>query len=410
MHRVASVKSSVLRYMPYCSVCKLQNESEDVCISHNSAQWSKCPYHDRFPAGPDKKVISLPQRDEDADSALLAALPFDSASVGSLAAAGIVTGDGYDEKTAPSDLVKALYKGRITKRQCKLHLTVAATEANTAQGRATIQATLDAVDKFDGLDDAPTAPDTAGGRAIISNMQKHGKLVGSLMSAHHRIALELHLKLSSVGNGTKTVYQLETGEKVVPYTSNEDICEVDMLHMVLVDWCYIVVVCGYLTIAEAREVHRFASRELFLDPESCKCVYRATVELLKQHDADPSKCLTDIYTSKRDATLVEVKRIAGYTGECVPCGNDTQDKVKPEQRSTGQTIQGFKPGDKSLVVPWPRRNVCWPWTNGKPCTKHGKDGKCVHEAWHGVCGKPYYEGSQKRSCKGNHKAVDCPDH
>ena len=230
------------------------------------------------------------------------------------------------------------------------------------------------------------------------------------MSAHHRIALELHLKLSSVGNGTKTVYQLETGEKVVPYTSNEDICEVDMLHMVLVDWCYIVVVCGYLTIAEAREVHRFASRELFLDPESCKCVYRATVELLKQHDADPSTGLTEIYTSKRDATLVEVKRIAGYTGESVPCGNDTQDKVKPEQRSTGQTIQGFKPGDKSLVVPWPRRNACWPWTNGKPCTKHGKDGKCVHEAWHGVCGKPYYEGSQKRSCKGNHKAVDCPDH
>lgn len=394
----------------YCPTCKLNNESDDVCKSHNAGQWSKCRYHERY-RGTDKATPSGVALDDDVDAPLLSALPVGSRSVGEIAASG-GSNPEFSEASEPKDLVVALYGGKITKRECQFHLTAAMATEGSSTKRALLKDTLDVVKDFD-ADAVNVRVDSQAAKEIVSNMLKHGKLVGSLMSAHHRVAMEFHLKLASIGKGTKTVYQLSTGEQVVPYTANEDISDVDMLHMVLVDWCYVVVVTGYLSLTESREVHRWASRELYLDPESCKCVYRATMELLRMHDADSSKSLCAIYTQHRDAVLTDVKRIAGFSGSCVPCADEkptSTNGLSANERNSNQRIPGSKPGDTSLVCQFPRKGVCWPWTNGKACTVLTKGGKCVNEDWHGVCGKSYKEGNQKRACKGNHKAIDCPDH
>jgi hypothetical protein len=394
--------------MPFCSTCKLQGEDETLFANHNVGQWSLCPYHPRY-KGDDKRAPIQRPPDDDADAALLSALPFDSRSVAGAAVAGPVSTPGFSEATAPQDLIKAMFKGTLTKTDCVTHLAVAIASETGSSKRAQLQGAYDVAEKFDPSTTGAAKSATHASKDIVTNMEKHGKLVGSLISTHHKIALEFHLK-APTSTGAKTVYQLANGEQVVQYAANEDIVDVDMLHMVLVDWCYVVVVCGYLTNTEAREVHRFAARSLKLDPDACKCVYRTTIELLKLHDSDPSVSLVDIYTKHKDAVHMDVQRIAGWTGNCVPCDN----KLKtdgPPQANTSQTIPGFAPGDKRLTAPWPRRGVCWPWTNGKQCTQLDAKGECVHKQWHDKCGKPYHDASgQKRSCQGKHKAVDCKDH
>ena len=398
--------------MPFCTTCKLENEPAEVYESHNTGQWSKCVYHDRYSKGDKKTPVHVGNiaRDHDADVSLVAELPFDSRSVGGIAATGASSNSTFSEETPAKDLVKALCGGKITQREVKFHLTVALASSTSSTARSQLQDTLNAVEKFD-IGDLQGAPKTESQKEIINNMHKHGKLVGSLISAHHRIALTFHVKLqSSGGSGLKQVYQLENGEKVVPYKANDDINDIDLFHRVLNDWCYVVVLNGYLTLTESKAVDCFVCDEILIDPESCKYVYRATIEMLKIHDADPSVSLLDIYAKHRDSTLVQVKRIAGYAGYCVPCVETADKDTGAPQDKSNQTIPGFAPGSKKLVVRWPRRGQCWAWTNGKPCTQLDNQGKCLFEAWHNVCGKPYKEGPQNRSCKGKHKAVDCPDH
>jgi hypothetical protein len=384
--------------MPYCTICKANGESDDVCGTHNAAAFTKCPYHVRYPDPATRKQPKPDSDDDDSalDPELSQALPKtpNSKSVASVARRG--TSSELSGLTARA-LVEKLYNGELSKQSVKQQLSLMVVDAE-ADAQAKLLNTIKTVDLYE-PDTASKSESASEAHKEIAKLQsRHGRLSGTFIATHRRILHDLHIKRKS--DGTKQVYALESGEHVVACAPGEQFASAAILQLVLVDFLYVCMAYMYLTATEAHALQKWVAKRMYLHPNEWVVTQRCVERFLALSEASPCDDVGAIIKSEASNILVEERDIARPKPDPPPTPNP----------SGGQRVRldrgNLTPGDPKLAVPWPRAGICWQHTNNSPCTNM-VNGKCKFAEFHGICGKQYTVNGVKHTCNGNHRATNC---
>ena len=379
--------------MPFCTVCQANGKSNDFCKTHNKTAKTLCPYHPRAHSSirESPSVDADSDGDDDVATDLQDFAPSPSKRISGTPSKA-PTGDG---KTA-KELMQELFEGRLTKKHFLHVLSLRLADEGLKEGEERmLLRCIKAGESFDDIEEPRTETATE-----ISRLQaKHGKLVGLLMASHRRVLYELHIERRSPN--VRALYEnAETGETLVAASAGDDVGDVHVLHLVLIDFVYVCGKYNLLTATEGRALHRWATKKIYLSNDVV-VTHRTLERLLQEADSDPTADVGAIINADARALYDEELATAAKSGKRVQGATPSPDS-EVSSRSSSLT-----PGDPSLLVPWPRRGMCWTHTNGKPCDL--ENGICPWSNNHDkLCGLRYKEGGTVKLCKGAHKAVDCP--
>ena len=297
-----------------------------------------------------------------------------------------------------------LYSGTLNKREYAQELTFRLADNIPEEKERLILRCLKAVESYTEEDEQPK---TESATEIAKLQGKHGKLLGLYMASHRRILHELHVKKRAPT--VRALYEnSETGETLVAAAAGDDILDAHVLHMVLIDYVYVCTKYNLLTCTEGRALHRWAAKKLYIAPTTVMLVHRTLERLLQEADAEPTADLGAIITADARALYEEERETAARaSGKRVHGANSTNGG---DGGGDGERAWNVTAGDNALLVPWPKRGVCWWHTNGKPCEDLDGTGTCRFANNHDkMCGLRYKENDGTiKICKGKHTAVQCP--
>lgn len=384
--------------MTWCFICKNNGEDDAVCASHNPTSYSKCCYHSRHPAATRKQPKADADSDSEVEPELRTALPrTPNKSLASVARSGSSSSPSDLSGILPKQLIKKLYDGELTKQAVKAELTSRVPDADGPAADKLLK-TIAAVDLYSPSDLEKSEDVTAAAKAVQQLQSKHGKLLGTYMATHKHVLNELHVDKP---DSTKTVYELSSGERVVEATKPHDIESSAIFLKVLVDFTYLCAAYAYLTATESYYILKWATHRLYLNGSEHLLCHRTIIRILRFADTDHTVNLRDIVDDKaRMFWSEEQDNLAKQRKPTKPPTDEGGERVRRTYSIT--------PGDPSLAVPFPRKGICFEWTNGMPCTSL-VNGKCRFAAHHSKCGKQYKDSTGATVwCDVNHRAKDCP--
>ena len=387
--------------MVFCEVCKENGEEDSVCKTHSSTNRAKCRWHARHPAATRKTPVktrtrTTPDVDGDLQSLSFAPLGDVSDSVATLSSRGV--DHATIESKTPPELLQMLFNGELAKQDViqQLALRLSVQDIST-KVELQLERTLKTVKSYDPVEGTESKSTNEAAKQVALLQSKHGKFVGALLAVHKRITHELHINKRSTN---KQIYEhAETGERIVESTPHGEIESVEVFTLVLIDFCYLCTAHDYLSPTECRALQRWVAKQLYVGITHYVVLFRVVERLLQELDVDLTRNLGDVIDAR--STRYEEEESALFTPpRSVP--------------TRGQYVQGanyskLTPGDSKLAVPWPRKGICFCWTNGFDCEELDHKGSCKFLASHGTCGKQIKDSTGATvKCKGKHRASECP--
>jgi hypothetical protein len=399
-------------------VCENHGEPAEVYNAHNRTDFQACAYHVRHPKELRKKVT----RDDGADLDDLGAAELrehfpsptkrggrpdvDTTPPPKSKATDEILSIVDDKAISESSLIMALYSGKMAQSDVRQVLDLRMLDADDDKVEKRIAKSIKIAKEWTPSEaDAPKVDETDSGKELTDLQKRHGKRVGTLAASHKHVLYEMHQsKRSSV---KEMLFDPDTNRPVLRASVQDDISDWHILHIVLIDFLYVCVGFGYLNDEESRALHRWASRR-GSHGNSCTVVFRTIRRLLALVDTDDTKQLGDIIKSEAKGLLDEELEFMPDS-KSFQAGNVAGKGVRSDSQDSGWTLKAGH--DKGLAVPFPRKEICWWWTNNAKCEDLDSNGDCKWARFHNNCGKrcpdPKVPGAFFY-CKDKHRATECP--
>ena len=301
-----------------------------------------------------------------------------------------------------AEILENLFNNLITKTAAKQLLMLRIAKAGIdPEERQQLKDTLGAVEAYSNkpeeLDHEESVSKAA--KELQRLQQLNGKRVGTLIATHRRVYHDLHLKHRSP-TMQQAYKNAETGETMVTAEQTQDVSDSTILHMVLIDFIYVCTAYLLLTATEGRALHKWTTKQLYVNNGSATALHRTVTRLLQHLDESHESDLSDVIDAHADRYLKEENDLARPQGG--PC---VQPATRQPSKSNGMPAKG----SSTLIVPYPRKGVCWPHTNGYDCCEFDAYGACVFIKEHNTCGVRYKNANgNHKFCMEHHQAINCP--